>query len=127
MLSGPQSAETAVKELNGCRMQGRVLHLEHISRPTNNSQNSASEPDSSQDAAKPQTSKTDSSSTEVSRRALGILKQSNFKCAFRSLLEAEHTVPIKSSACNKKSWEWDTTFLFFLFFFESMQFIENNT
>ncbi|XP_005746369.1 RNA-binding protein 44 [Pundamilia nyererei] len=65
MLSGPQSAETAVKELNGCRMQGRVLHLEHISRPTNNSQNSASEPDSSQDAAKPQTSKTDSSSTEV--------------------------------------------------------------
>ncbi|XP_076730990.1 RNA-binding protein 44 isoform X2 [Maylandia zebra] len=65
MLSGPQSAETAVKELNGCRMQGRVLHLEHISRPTNNSQNSASEPDSSQDAAKPQTSKTDSSSTEL--------------------------------------------------------------
>lgn len=65
MLSGPQSAETAVKELHGCRMQGRALHLEHISRLTNSSQNSASEPDSSQDAAKPQTSKTDSSSTEL--------------------------------------------------------------
>ncbi|XP_005475271.1 RNA-binding protein 44 isoform X2 [Oreochromis niloticus] len=64
MLSGPQSAETAVKELNGCRMQGRALHLEHISRPTNSSQNLASEPDSSQNAPTRQTSKTDSSSTE---------------------------------------------------------------
>ncbi|XP_030613400.1 RNA-binding protein 44 [Archocentrus centrarchus] len=59
MLSGPQSADAAVRELNGCRMQGCTLRLEHISGTGSSSQASARKPDSSQDAAKPQTSKMD--------------------------------------------------------------------
>uniref|UniRef100_UPI003AAB7B61 RNA-binding protein 44 n=1 Tax=Centroberyx gerrardi TaxID=166262 RepID=UPI003AAB7B61 len=30
-ISGPQSAEAAVRELNGCSMRGHALHVEHIS------------------------------------------------------------------------------------------------
>ncbi|KAM6978346.1 RNA-binding protein 44 [Tautogolabrus adspersus] len=34
MISGPQCAEAAVRELNGLRMQGHTLHVEHINRAT---------------------------------------------------------------------------------------------
>ncbi|XP_044221151.1 RNA-binding protein 44 isoform X2 [Thunnus albacares] len=68
MVSGHQSAEGAVTDLNGCSMQGHTLHVEHINRVTAGSQGQASasisEPESLQDPTKPQTSKTDSSSTE---------------------------------------------------------------
>eukprot|EP00064_Thunnus_orientalis_P002863 superscaffoldBa00000223_g2871 len=68
MVSGHQSAEGAVTDLNGCSMQGHTLHVEHINRVTAGSQGQASasisEPESLQDSTKPQTSKTDSSSTD---------------------------------------------------------------
>lgn len=68
MTSGPQYAETAVRELNGCCMQGHTLHVEHISRAIAGNQSKASasigQPESSLDATKPQTSKSDSSSSE---------------------------------------------------------------
>ncbi|XP_070771062.1 LOW QUALITY PROTEIN: RNA-binding protein 44 [Enoplosus armatus] len=65
MMSGPQSAEAAARELNGCSMQGRTLHVELINRAIGGSQSraSASISGSSQDATEPQTSKSDSSST----------------------------------------------------------------
>ncbi len=68
MTSGPQYAEAAVRELNGCCMQGHTLHVEHINRAIGRSQSRASasigQPESSQEATKPQTSKPDSSSPE---------------------------------------------------------------
>ncbi|KAM7406976.1 hypothetical protein PAMA_002942 [Pampus argenteus] len=67
MVSGHQSAEAAVSDLNDCSMQGHTLYVEQINRATAESQSqtstSISGPESSQDATKPQTSKTDSSST----------------------------------------------------------------
>ncbi|XP_074513703.1 RNA-binding protein 44 isoform X1 [Sebastes fasciatus] len=72
MISGLQSAEAAVRELHGCCMQGHTLHVKHITRNTGGSQSQSQSqtsasvrgPESSQDANKPQTTKTDSSSTE---------------------------------------------------------------
>ena len=76
MMSGAQRAEAAVRELNGCSMKGRALHVEHINRAAGESQNqnqsqsqsqsqaSISGPESLQGDAKPQTSQTESSSTE---------------------------------------------------------------
>ncbi|XP_029935998.1 RNA-binding protein 44 isoform X2 [Myripristis murdjan] len=72
-ISGPQSAEAAVRELNGCSVQGHALHVEHISRPRTGSQSQAlqqapsstSRPGSSEDDLKPQTSKTSSRNTAV--------------------------------------------------------------
>lgn len=73
-IDEPQSAEAAVSELNGCTMQGYTLHVEHIIRTNggSNSQASASisEPECSQDN-KPQTSKTESSSTDRQVRIWG--------------------------------------------------------
>lgn len=66
-IDEPQSAEAAVSELNGCTMQGYTLHVEHIIRANGGSDSQASasisEPECSQDN-KPQTSKTESSSTD---------------------------------------------------------------
>ncbi|XP_030284225.1 RNA-binding protein 44 isoform X5 [Sparus aurata] len=66
-IDDPQSAEAAVSELNGCTMQGYTLHVEHIIRANGGSDSQASasisEPECSQDS-KPQTSKTESSSTD---------------------------------------------------------------
>ncbi|XP_028289427.1 RNA-binding protein 44 [Parambassis ranga] len=56
MVSSAQAAEAAVRELNGYRLQGYALHLEHISRAV-----CGSELKASQDANKPQTSNTDTS------------------------------------------------------------------
>ncbi|XP_051260807.1 RNA-binding protein 44 isoform X2 [Dicentrarchus labrax] len=68
MTSGPQSAEATVRELNGCSMQGHILHVEHINRGIGGSHSQASAsvsgPESSEDATKPQTSTADSISTE---------------------------------------------------------------
>lgn len=68
MISGPQSAEAAVRELNGCSMQGHTLHVEHINRAVGGSHRQASASvsgsESSQNATKPQASKTESSRTE---------------------------------------------------------------
>ncbi|XP_041662156.1 RNA-binding protein 44 isoform X2 [Cheilinus undulatus] len=68
MISGPQAAKAAVRELNGCSMQGRTLHVEHINRAASESQNQASlsvrGPGSSQHDNKPQTSNTDPRKTE---------------------------------------------------------------
>ncbi|XP_044073793.1 RNA-binding protein 44 isoform X3 [Siniperca chuatsi] len=68
MISGPQSAEAAVRELNGCSMQGHTLHVEHINRAIGGSRSQASAsisgPEPSQDTTKPQTSKPDSSNTK---------------------------------------------------------------
>lgn len=68
MISGAQSAEAAVSELHGSSMQGHRLHVEHINRAVGGSQSRAAAsvrgPETPQDAVKPQTSKTDSSSAE---------------------------------------------------------------
>lgn len=44
MINGTQPAEAAVKELNGCSMQGHTLHVVHINRAAggSHSQGSAS-------------------------------------------------------------------------------------
>ncbi|XP_073330149.1 RNA-binding protein 44 isoform X2 [Pagrus major] len=67
MVGGPQSAEAAVRELNGCSMQGHTLHVGHIIRAIGGSHSQASAsisgPQCSQDD-KPQTSKTESSTTD---------------------------------------------------------------
>ncbi|XP_018559878.1 RNA-binding protein 44 isoform X2 [Lates calcarifer] len=39
MVSGPQSAEAAVRELNGFSMEGHTLYVEHINRAVSGSQN----------------------------------------------------------------------------------------
>ncbi|GLD56615.1 RNA-binding protein 44 isoform X3 [Lates japonicus] len=74
MVNGPQSAEAAVRELNGFSMEGHTLYVEHINRAVggsrtqsqsqSQSQASASISESSQDATKPQPPRTDPSSTE---------------------------------------------------------------
>ena len=64
MISGPQSAKAAVTELNGCCMEGHTLHVEHIAGSHSQASASISGPESSQNATKPQTPKTESSSTE---------------------------------------------------------------
>ncbi|KAM9347607.1 RNA-binding protein 44 [Symphorus nematophorus] len=68
MISGPQSAKAAVRELNGCYMQGHTLHVEHINRGMGGSHSQASAsisgPESPQNTTQPQTSKTESNSTE---------------------------------------------------------------
>lgn len=73
-IDDPQSAEAAVSELNGCTMQGYTLHVEHIIRANGGSDSQASasisEPECSQDN-KPQTSKTESSSTDRQVRIWG--------------------------------------------------------
>lgn len=73
-IDEPQSAEAAVSELNGCTMQGYTLHVEHIIRTNGGSDSQASasisEPECSQDN-KPQTSKTESSSTDRQVRIWG--------------------------------------------------------
>ncbi|XP_036966881.1 RNA-binding protein 44 isoform X4 [Acanthopagrus latus] len=66
-IGEPQSAEAAVRELNGCTMQGYTLHVEHIISANGGSHSQASAPigelKCSQDD-KPQTSKTESSSAD---------------------------------------------------------------
>lgn len=73
-IDEPQSAEAAVSELNGCTMQGYTLYVEHIIRANGGSDSQASasirEPECSQDN-KPQTSKTESSSTDRQVRIWG--------------------------------------------------------
>ncbi|XP_033473044.2 RNA-binding protein 44 isoform X1 [Epinephelus lanceolatus] len=68
IVSGVHSAEAAVRELNGCCMEGRTLHVKHINRASDGSQSQASAsvsgPEPSQEAAKPQNSNTHSSSSE---------------------------------------------------------------
>ncbi|XP_031729265.1 RNA-binding protein 44 [Anarrhichthys ocellatus] len=63
MVSGPQSAEAAVRELRGCCMQGHALHVEHINRASGGSQRPASASirglESSGDSTGPQSSKTE--------------------------------------------------------------------
>ncbi|KAK9537268.1 hypothetical protein VZT92_004901 [Zoarces viviparus] len=63
MVSGPRSAEAAVRELRGCCMQGHALHVEHINGASGGSQRPASAsirgPEPSEDYTGPQTSKTE--------------------------------------------------------------------
>ncbi|XP_023260710.1 RNA-binding protein 44 isoform X1 [Seriola lalandi dorsalis] len=65
MVSGAQSAEAAVRGLNGLSVEGHTLHVEHIDGAAggSRSQASASVSESSQDATKPQPPKPDLSST----------------------------------------------------------------
>ncbi|KAM7380184.1 hypothetical protein PAMP_003497 [Pampus punctatissimus] len=83
MVSCHKSAEAAVSDLNGCSMQGHTLHVEHINGATAGSQSqsstSISGPESSQDATKPQTSKTDSSSTSTNTKLISQLLGSSIK------------------------------------------------
>ncbi|KAM6955139.1 RNA-binding protein 44 [Lycodopsis pacificus] len=62
-VSGPRSAEAAVRELRGCCMQGHALHVQHINGAGGGSQRPASAsirgPESSEDSTGPQTSKTE--------------------------------------------------------------------
>ncbi|XP_022595875.1 RNA-binding protein 44 [Seriola dumerili] len=80
MVSGAQSAEAAVRGLNGLSVEGHTLHVEHIDGAAggSRSQASASVSESSQDATKPQPTKPDLSST---RRKLASLPSlgSSFK------------------------------------------------
>ncbi|XP_029314287.1 RNA-binding protein 44 isoform X2 [Cottoperca gobio] len=72
MLNGPQSAEAAVKELNGCSMRGHTLHVEHFNRAIGESQASATI--SGPEGAKPHATKTASNSPEgklISQAPLG--------------------------------------------------------
>ncbi|XP_039675034.1 RNA-binding protein 44 isoform X2 [Perca fluviatilis] len=68
VINGHQSAKDAARALHGRCMQGHTLHVEHIHKAIGESQSQASASisgsESSHDADKPQTSKTDSSSTE---------------------------------------------------------------
>ncbi|XP_040913454.1 RNA-binding protein 44 [Toxotes jaculatrix] len=72
MVSGPQSAEAAVREMNGFSREGHTLNVEHISGAVGGSQTrsqsqasaSVSEPESSQEVTKPQPPKTDLSGAE---------------------------------------------------------------
>nr|XP_040057512.1 RNA-binding protein 44 isoform X1 [Gasterosteus aculeatus aculeatus] len=61
MVSGPQSAEAAVRELHGCCVQGNTLRVEHIRRAVGGRRASASisGPQSSKDSTAPETSKTE--------------------------------------------------------------------
>ncbi|XP_059199339.1 RNA-binding protein 44 isoform X2 [Centropristis striata] len=58
IVSGAQSAEAAARALNGCSMQGRTLHVEHINRASGGSRSQ------DQDTSTPQTSRPEASSSE---------------------------------------------------------------
>ncbi|XP_029386146.1 RNA-binding protein 44 [Echeneis naucrates] len=62
MVSGAQSAEAAVRGLNGCSLEGHALHVEHINGAVDGSQSRASQ-EASQDATKPPPSNTEKEST----------------------------------------------------------------
>nr|XP_046259410.1 RNA-binding protein 44 isoform X2 [Scatophagus argus] len=68
MTGGPQFAEAAARELNGCSVQGHTLHVQHIKGDVGGSHSQTlayiTGPEFSQDTIKPQTSKSESSSTE---------------------------------------------------------------
>ncbi|CAJ1079004.1 RNA-binding protein 44 isoform X2 [Xyrichtys novacula] len=77
--SGSQSAKEAVRDLNGCNMQGHTLHVEHIIRPTGGNQSQALDPVSGPESAqakKPRTSNTESSKTERELIAQPLLSSS---------------------------------------------------
>lgn len=63
VINGLQSAKDAARELHGCCMQGHTLHVEHIHKAIGESQSQASASisgsESSRDADKPRTSKTE--------------------------------------------------------------------
>ncbi|KAK1902410.1 RNA-binding protein 44 [Dissostichus eleginoides] len=68
MISGAQSAEAAVRELNGSSMHGHALHVEHINRARDKTQDQDQDQDQASgtvrgpESAQTQTSKSDSSS-----------------------------------------------------------------
>ncbi|KAI4805763.1 hypothetical protein KUCAC02_010360 [Chaenocephalus aceratus] len=64
MISGAQSAEAAVRELNGSSMHGHALHVEHINRARDETQDQASGTVRGPESAPTQTSKSDSSSAD---------------------------------------------------------------
>ncbi|KAG7219722.1 hypothetical protein INR49_018885 [Caranx melampygus] len=66
MVNGAQSAEAAVKGLNGFSVEGHTLHVEHITGAASRgrSQTSASVSESSQERTKPQPPRADRSSAE---------------------------------------------------------------
>ncbi|KAK5920528.1 hypothetical protein CgunFtcFv8_024329 [Champsocephalus gunnari] len=64
MISGAQSAEAAVRELNGSSMHGYALHVEHINRARDETQDQASGTVRGPESAPTQTSKSDSSSAD---------------------------------------------------------------
>ncbi|KAM4608767.1 RNA-binding protein 44 isoform 2-T2 [Polymixia lowei] len=63
MVSDPQSAEVAVREMNGCSMQTNNPRTGSQSQAQQQAASLTSKPGSSGDARKPQTSKTNSSNT----------------------------------------------------------------
>ncbi|XP_035860340.1 RNA-binding protein 44 [Sander lucioperca] len=71
VINGLQSAKDAARELHGCCMQGHTLHVEHIHKAIGESQSQASASisgsESSRDADKPRTSKTE---RELTRQPL---------------------------------------------------------
>ncbi|XP_034002690.1 RNA-binding protein 44 [Trematomus bernacchii] len=68
MISGAQSAEAAVRELNGSSMHGHALHVEHINRARDETQNQDQDQASGTvrgpESAQTETSKSDSSSAD---------------------------------------------------------------
>ncbi|TDH06531.1 hypothetical protein EPR50_G00114400 [Perca flavescens] len=68
VINGLQSAKDAARALHGRCVQGHTLHVEHVHKAIGESRSQASASvsgsESSHDADKPRTSKTDSSSTE---------------------------------------------------------------
>ncbi|XP_034549614.1 RNA-binding protein 44 isoform X2 [Notolabrus celidotus] len=67
-MRGSQSAEAAVRELNGCNMQGQTLHVEQVIGAAGGSQNrvqdSIKQPEAAQVDKAPQTSNNESSKPE---------------------------------------------------------------
>lgn len=78
-ISGPQSAEAAVRELNGFSVRGHTLHVEHLD---------GSHHPSSEVTTKPQTSKTGASSPDRKVNVCYRLKRAQFG--------SSHTLKVKS-------------------------------
>uniref|UniRef100_UPI0037E72DFE RNA-binding protein 44 n=1 Tax=Semicossyphus pulcher TaxID=241346 RepID=UPI0037E72DFE len=70
MISGLQSAEAAVRELNGCCMQSHVLHVEHINKAAGGSQSRASDSISGSESAQDATNTQSDASSSTERKLI---------------------------------------------------------